>query len=120
MIVPQLAFGGCTPIERNDSAASVSMAIAIMIGKKTITVVTTSAGSRSREAATRRSEPDRRLDELALAQRDHLTADRSRDIGDVDDADDEERSERLPDSSAIGPIDRPRVIRTTQRQIASR
>ena len=29
-------------------------------------------------------------------------------------------SERLPDSSAIGPIDRPRVIRTTERQIASR
>ena len=41
MIVPQLASGGCTPIDRNDSAASVSIAIAIMIGKKTITVVMT-------------------------------------------------------------------------------
>ena len=41
MIVPQLAFGGWTPIERNESAASVSIAIAITSGKKTITVVTT-------------------------------------------------------------------------------
>ena len=39
--MPQLASGGCTPIERNESAASVSMAIAIISGKKTITVVTT-------------------------------------------------------------------------------
>ena len=39
--MPQLASGGCTPIERNDSAASVSMAIAIISGKNTITVVTT-------------------------------------------------------------------------------
>ncbi len=41
MIVPQLASGGCTPIERNESAASVSMLIATISGKKTITVVTT-------------------------------------------------------------------------------
>ena len=41
MIVPQLALGGCTPIERNDSADSVSMSIAIISGKNTITVVVT-------------------------------------------------------------------------------
>ena len=41
MIVPQLAAGGCTPIERNDSADSVSMSMASISGKKTITVVTT-------------------------------------------------------------------------------
>ena len=29
-------------------------------------------------------------------------------------------SQRLPDSSAIGPIERPRVSSTTERQIASR
>ena len=41
MIVPQLASGGWTPIERNESAASVSISSAITSGKKTITVVTT-------------------------------------------------------------------------------
>src|SRR5471032_162322 len=41
MIVPQLASGGWTPIDRNESAASVSMSIASMSGKKTIAVVTT-------------------------------------------------------------------------------
>ena len=41
MIVPQLAAGGCTPIERNESADSVSMSIASISGKKTITVVMT-------------------------------------------------------------------------------
>jgi hypothetical protein len=38
---PQLAFGGCTPIDRNERADSVSMSIAIISGKKTITVVIT-------------------------------------------------------------------------------
>ena len=37
--MPQLAFGACTPIERNESAASVSIAIASISGKKTIVVV---------------------------------------------------------------------------------
>ena len=41
MIVPQLASGGCTPIERNESAASVSTVVAIISGSITITVVTT-------------------------------------------------------------------------------
>ena len=41
MIVPQLASGGCTPIERNESADSISMLVAIISGKKTITVVIT-------------------------------------------------------------------------------
>ena len=41
MIVPQLASGGWTPIERNESADSVSMLVAIISGKNTITVVTT-------------------------------------------------------------------------------
>ena len=39
--MPQLACGGCTPIERNDSAASVSMSIASISGNSTITVVIT-------------------------------------------------------------------------------
>ena len=37
MIVPQLACGGCTPIDRNDSADSVRMQAAIISGKITIT-----------------------------------------------------------------------------------
>src|SRR3954462_8515641 len=41
MIVPQLAFGGCTPIDRNDSADSVRIVVAIISGSITITVVTT-------------------------------------------------------------------------------
>src|SRR5436853_5127475 len=41
MIVPQLAFGGWTPIERNDNADSVSTVVAIMSGSITITVVIT-------------------------------------------------------------------------------
>ena len=38
MIVPQLAWGGCTPIERNDKADSVRMQAAIISGKITITL----------------------------------------------------------------------------------
>ena len=69
MIVPQLASGGCTPIERNESAASVSMAIAIMSGKKTITVVITFGQDLAPEQPpVRRAEPDRGLDELAAAR----------------------------------------------------
>ena len=41
MIVPQLACGGCTPIDRNDSAASVRIVVAIISGSITITVVRT-------------------------------------------------------------------------------
>src|SRR5262249_55547849 len=41
MMVPQLASGGCTPIDRNDRADSVSMLIAIISGTKTISVVIT-------------------------------------------------------------------------------
>ena len=41
MIVPQLASGGCTPIDRKDSADSVSMLSAIIIGTKTMSVVET-------------------------------------------------------------------------------
>ena len=41
MIVPQLAFGACTPIERNESAASVRTVVAIISGNSTITVVST-------------------------------------------------------------------------------
>ena len=41
MMVPQLAFGGCTPIERNESADSVSTVVAIISGSSTITVTAT-------------------------------------------------------------------------------
>src|SRR5207237_10542228 len=41
MIVPQLALGGCTPIDRNDRADSVSTVVAIISGSITITVVIT-------------------------------------------------------------------------------
>ena len=41
MMVPQLASGDCTPIERNDSADSVSMFNAIISGMNTINVVAT-------------------------------------------------------------------------------
>ena len=37
MIVPQLASGGCTPIDRNDSADSVSMLSAAISGRNTMT-----------------------------------------------------------------------------------
>ena len=38
IIVPQLAFGACTPIDRNDRDDSVSMSVAISSGRNTITV----------------------------------------------------------------------------------
>src|SRR6266540_1973816 len=41
MIVPQLAFGGCTPMDRNDRADSVRMVVAIISGSSTITTDTT-------------------------------------------------------------------------------
>ena len=44
----------------------------------------------------RRAEADRRLDELAPAQRQHLAAHRPRDVRDVDDADDRDRERDAP------------------------
>src|SRR5579875_880693 len=41
MIDPQLTFGGCTPMDRNDSADSVRIVVAIISGSSTITVATT-------------------------------------------------------------------------------
>ena len=41
MIVPQLAFGGCTPIDRYESADSVRMVVAIISGSSTISTVIT-------------------------------------------------------------------------------
>ncbi len=40
MIVPQLALGGCTPIDRKDSADSVRIVVAIISGSSTITTDT--------------------------------------------------------------------------------
>ena len=41
MIVPQLACGACTPIPRNESAASVRIVVAIISGSRTIAVEST-------------------------------------------------------------------------------
>ena len=41
MIVPQLTLGGCTPMDRNDSADSVRIVVAIISGSSTMTVDTT-------------------------------------------------------------------------------
>ena len=84
--MPQLASGGWTPIDRNESAASVSMSIASMSGKKTIAVVDDVAEDVAPEQPPgRRAEPFGCLDELAPAQGENLAADRSRDVRDVDD-----------------------------------
>ena len=86
MIVPQLASGGCTPIERNESAASVSIVVAIISGKNTITVVITLGRiSLDHQPPVRGALGDRRLDELLLPHRQHLAANRARDVRDVDD-----------------------------------
>ena len=106
MMVPQLASGGCTPMERNDSANSVSMLIASISGTKTISVVITLGRmSRNRMRWLGTPRPDGREHELAFLQRQHLAADRPRHIGNVDDADDEDGQPQ----AARGDGDRPDV-----------
>ena len=89
MIVPQLASGGWTPIERNESADSVSMLFATISGKKTITVVTT-FGSTSEKIRRRllAPRPIAASTNSLLADRQHLSADRARDVRHEDEADD--------------------------------
>ena len=103
IIVPQEEFGAWTPAPRNESADSSSMLLAMLSVKKTMIV---DEQVRQELAEHHPQRPgalgDRRLDELFLAQRKHLAAQRSRHVGDVDDADDQRRD---PDR---GPRDRDR------------
>ena len=104
MIVPQLASGGCTPIERNDSAASVSIASATISGKRTITVVITfGRSSLQSRRHDRRAEPDRGLHELPPAERQHLASHRPPDVRDVDDPDDHDRQHEAPRLQGVRP-----------------
>ena len=87
MIVPQLASGGWTPIDRNESAASVRIVVAIISGNSTITVVSTFGRiSLKISRRLRRALRDRRLDVLLLAHGQHLAAHRPEDVRHVDDA----------------------------------
>ena len=68
------------------------MLSAIISGTKTISVVATLGRmSRSRMRRLGTPRPIGRQHELACLQRQHLAADRPRDIGHIDDADDEDR-----------------------------
>ncbi len=98
IIVPQEAFGGCTPTPRNESADSSSMLLAMLRVKKTM-IVEAEVGQQLAEHHSQRAGPlrDRRLDELLLAQGEDLAAQRSRHVGHVDDADDQDRD---PDRAA--------------------
>ena len=90
--MPHDDCGGRTPAPRNDSADSSSMLLAMLRVKKTM-IVETRFGSNLGEHDPQRSLPlrDGGLDELLLAQREHLAADRSGHVRDVDEADDQDR-----------------------------
>ena len=78
MIVPQLASGGCTPIDRKDSADSVSMLSAIISGTKTMSVVETLGRmSRSRMRWLGTPRPIAASTNSLSPQRQHLAADRA-------------------------------------------
>ena len=104
IIVPQDEFGGCTPAPRKESADSSSMLLAMLRVKKTM-IVDQQVGQQLAEHHPQRAGAlgDGRLDELFLAQGQHLAAERPRHVGDVDDADDQDRD---PDRAA-GDRDRP-------------
>ena len=98
IIVPQEEFGGCTPAPRKERPASKSMLLAIIRVKKTM-IVEARLGRISPNITRSGPGPlgDRGLDELFLAQRQHLAADRPGDVGHGEDADDEDR---VPDRAA--------------------
>ncbi len=54
--MPQLALGGCTPIERNESVASVRIVVAMISGRSTITTVIT-FGSTSEKTSRKPEAP---------------------------------------------------------------
>ena len=86
------------------------MSIAIISGTKTISVVSTLGriSLQSMRAGSRRPSPIAASTNSLLAQRQHLAADRPRDIGDVDDADDEDRQPQgCPSRCVTGPMSRP-------------
>ena len=98
IIVPQEELGGCTPTPRKESAASSSMSLAMLRVKKTM-IVDAEVGQQLAEHHPQRAGAlgDRGLDELLLAQGEHLAADRPRHVGDEDEADDQDRD---PDRAA--------------------
>ena len=121
MIVPQLAFGGWTPIERNESADSASMLSATMRGKNTTTLgamfgITSLRRMRRSDAPT----PSRGEDELAFAQRDHLAADRPATYGMKTNAMIRIGNSRLSPLIRTMPRSMPFVSSTTESEIASR
>jgi hypothetical protein len=92
MIVPQLAWGGCTPMERIESADSVKHVeghhereehnhARRHVGQDLL----------AQDVPVRRAGRDRGLDELALLQGEDDAANRPRHVGHVDRGDDQDR-----------------------------
>ena len=97
--VPHDGVGGCTPAPRNESAASVTMLFAMISVKKTSSELAM-FGSSSLNMTRSGLAPcdDRRLDELLLAQRQDLAAQRTPDVRDQHVRDDERRD---PEAAAL-------------------
>ena len=89
---PHEASGGWTPTPRNDRAASSSIALAMLRVKKTM-IVDHRFGQELAEHDAERpfALGHRGLDELLLAERQHLSADHPAYVGHIDDADDQDR-----------------------------
>ncbi len=84
IIEPQEVSGGCTPTPRKERAASSSIALAMPRVKKTM-IVEAEIGQQLAEHHPQRAGAlgDGGLDELLLAQREDLPAQRPRHVGDV-------------------------------------
>ena len=94
IIVPHDGSGGWTPTPRKPRAASSRIAFATISGKKTISVdARFGQDLREHDPHVPRALRARSLDELLLAQGEHLAADRPRHVGHVDDRDDQDRDQ---------------------------
>ncbi len=117
---PTTDSGGCTPAPRNERPTSVRMLFAMISVKRTSTDDAMFGSSSVNMIRTGRALRDRGLDELLLAQRQHLAAQRPPDVGDEDERDDTSGSRGSPLGMSIGPWWKPLIESAVPSAIPSR